>query len=493
MVYLCGSTSTISGKPCRQKTLTEGIFCSRHKDKCKKKMSPELKDTKGKFYCVKLNMHGNPCGSKVKLKGDVCSSHKTSDDIIRCGYINSTNGKTCRNKVKTKGIPCHKHINKVDRENLYTYCAGKTTRNKPCSFTVRKGHKFCKLHTEKEEVKSDNLVIEDITEEREFWRSLESINYDAYHVSSLGKIWSDRQDKLLEGTKNSNEYMTVGLTDNDGNERHIGIHTIMGKIFLGITKEDAKNGWSVDHINRDRSDNRLINLRRATQSQQNKNQDRSETKIGRGVQKLSIDGKLIRTFATIREAALYLNIPKTTMKSILSRKEYKGFVYRDSSGDDFPGEVWLSSLEAYPELNVFWVSSEGRYKLANGVIRTGSKSGNYLIGMFPYKNSNKRKKFILHVPIARIWNGPCPQDKDEIHHIDGDGTNNRPENLVYVTKSEHARLDHGVPVRQLSIKGNFIAKFDSIVEAREVTGAKCISQVINGRCKISGGYRWESS
>ena len=78
-----------------------------------------------------------------------------------------------------------------------------------------------------------------------------------------------------------------------------------------------------------------------------------------------------------------------------------------------------------------------------------------------------------------------------MHHIDGDGTNNNVENLMYVTGSENTRFACGTKVRQLSIGGKPIAEYDSIEEAREKSGASGISQAINGGSKTSGGFRWE--
>lgn len=35
---------------------------------------------------------------------------------------------------------------------------------------------------------------------------------------------------------------------------------------------------------------------------------------------------------------------------------------------------------------------------------------------------------------------PCPKGKER-HHIDGNTLNNQPENIMFVTRKEHARLD----------------------------------------------------
>lgn len=45
----------------------------------------------------------------------------------------------------------------------------------------------------------------------------------------------------------------------------------------------------------------------------------------------------------------------------------------------------------------------------------------------------------VHVMTAEAWYGPRPQGHD-IHHINSDKCDNRPENLIYLPRSTHLRL-----------------------------------------------------
>ncbi len=52
-------------------------------------------------------------------------------------------------------------------------------------------------------------------------------------------------------------------------------------------------------------------------------------------------------------------------------------------------------------------------------------------------------KHRLHRLICEAFHGPCPEGQ-ECRHLDGDPSNNRPENLVALTKQQHHKL-HGTP------------------------------------------------
>lgn len=80
-------------------------------------------------------------------------------------------------------------------------------------------------------------------------------------VSDLGRIRRS-SGRITKGTKKKGGYYHCNI-----DQSNVSIHRLVCETFL----ENPDNKPTVDHINRDRGDNRLINLRWATYSEQQMN------------------------------------------------------------------------------------------------------------------------------------------------------------------------------------------------------------------------------
>ncbi len=119
-----------------------------------------------------------------------------------------------------------------------------------------------------------------------------------------------------------------------------------------------------------------------------------------------------------------------------------------------------------------------------------------------YKNG-KQRHFKVHRLVA-IHFLPNPKGKREINHINGCKSDNRAENLEWVTPKENMKHAYSVlkirpqqsqlmPVAKLSLDGEVIEVFDSIQDAVRATGllATGICACCRGKKKKCGGFRWE--
>lgn len=118
--------------------------------------------------------------------------------------------------------------------------------------------------------------------DEEIWRPC--VGFPDYFVSHLGNVVSTKlgSRKLLKPYTDSNGYLMVGLfvdyaTHHVDGRIKIAVHRLVADAFLATDKLRPL----VDHINRNKKDNRIFNLRRATHHENALNKKQSD-KDGRG-------------------------------------------------------------------------------------------------------------------------------------------------------------------------------------------------------------------
>lgn len=104
--------------------------------------------------------------------------------------------------------------------------------------------------------------------QEEEWRAYD----DNYEVSNLGKV--RRNGHVLNGSLGSSGYRHV-IIYNNGTKKIKDIHSLVSHCFLGEKPE----GLVCDHIDRDRLNNCVSNLRYITQKENSRNSSRYRSDI----------------------------------------------------------------------------------------------------------------------------------------------------------------------------------------------------------------------
>ena len=164
-------------------------------------------------------------------------------------------------------------------------------------------------------------------------------------------------------------------------------------------------------------------------------------------------------------------------------------------------EIWRS-IKDYPG---YEVSNLGRVRSFNfnrvriKTLITHKPTG--YIAVYLYKH-NKIKNAKVHRLVAQAFI-PNPENKPQVNHIDGDKTNNKADNLEWCTPSENQRHANRTGLRdykyckkavsQYSKTGEFVASYNSTLEAEKVTGVyhSHISRCCKGKSKIACGFVWK--
>ena len=325
---------------------------------------------------------------------------------------------------------------------------------------------------------------------QEIWVNMEKLGYPNYSVSNFGRVKNDVSNKIILGST-VRGYKLIYLPHVTGKSKYIPVHRLIALSFLG---EPPDIGMSVDHINRDRSDNRLSNLRWATQKQQCLNKTFSQSSITtKKVEQCKMDGSIIKVWNSRIEAAnsLGLNVRRITACCTGKKKFYRNYLWRNSIIQDKPGEIWKPSID--PDFAGFFVSSLGRVRTLNNTITYGSESSGYK--RTSIRNNGIVKTKMVHCLIAESFLGK--QDL-YVNHKDGNKSNNMIQNLEYVTLNENTQhaFDTGLhsgqtAVIKCDINGIELDRYQSIKKAETSLGVGGIWSVLAGKTKTAGGYVWK--
>jgi|SRR4028118_34028 NUMOD4 motif. len=100
----------------------------------------------------------------------------------------------------------------------------------------------------------------------ERWRVV--VGFPDYVVSDLGRIYSNKSKKFLKVRPSTNGYAKVNLYSAPYKYRTRNVHNLVMEAFIGLpVKTNPDDFMVIDHINDNKMDCRLANLRYITQSE----------------------------------------------------------------------------------------------------------------------------------------------------------------------------------------------------------------------------------
>jgi hypothetical protein len=225
---------------------------------------------------------------------------------------------------------------------------------------------------------------------------------------------------------------------------------------------------TADHIDRNRSNDSLSNLRWADKSLQVTNRDYSDT-VGKQVPVIATRGDEVRCFNSFKEACIALNVSHGNISRVI-KGEYKqtgGWSFKYQYIDDRPGEEW----KLYG--NKTHVSNHGRVKrevyggFTEVTLRAKSPYFTLVVG---------KKKMPLHHVVVELFGDFIERRRIdptcEVDHKDSDTRNNHISNLRIMSLIDHQLKTHAIPVIVESIADGSRREFPSLVEAAKYMGVK---------------------
>lgn len=182
----------------------------------------------------------------------------------------------------------------------------------------------------------------------------------------------------------------------------------------------------------------------------------------------------------------------------------------------FDGLYEVSNLGSVRSLCRYVNGFNGKKLKKGKKLKTTINIQGYCVVDICYKN--KRKQYRVHRLVAEAFI-PNPENKPYIDHINTIRSDNRVENLRWVTAQENRNNEltkikcselqkgekgywygctgssnpHAKAVKQYTLDGEYLCTFDSIVDAHKALNVEKshIYQCCKGIYKSSLGYRWE--
>ena len=262
-----------------------------------------------------------------------------------------------------------------------------------------------------------------------------------YLINKEGNIKSLLTNKILTEniSQKYNTYKRIKLVDKNGKRKNYLLHRLVYQSFNG----EINKNMVIDHINQNKQDNRLDNLRMITQGENVKNCEKTYSKI---VSNETNDN--------------FINI------SI----KYKNY--------DFSN---------------YKINENGEIKNKHSKILKTTKKNGYLFCYLYDKLTNEKITISIHQLVATIFLINS-NNYIIVHHKDNNRENNNYQNLEWTTHKQNIIYTQGKKIGQYNMNNELIKIFDSVNDAfRELNKiyGNNIRLVCEDKRKSAFGYRWK--
>lgn len=335
-------------------------------------------------------------------------------------------------------------------------------------------------------LEAKNKPIElDETKEWKFMRDNEE-----FKISDYGDIYSLKSNMLLKPTLCHIGYYRIKLTIN-GEKVHFLIHRLTYDTFIGITDKNKV----IDHIDRNKLNNHISNLREVSVAENNKNRDVNykTTKINQ----YTLEGEFVKLWNSKKEIKeqtkySYERIKKNCENKIASANNFK-WEYVDKidvvndTSEFTPVKTDDNKLYSKYKINKNGdIINDKNIKMKKSIT-----CGYNCINLISDDGILKFFKINRLVAITFLEN---PNNYLVVNHIDENKLNDNVENLEWCSHEQNMAHSQGKKINQIDIKtGQIIKMFDSISDAQREMKQKSrmgISGVCSGNRKSAGGYKW---
>lgn len=259
-------------------------------------------------------------------------------------------------------------------------------------------------------------------------------DFDGYYVTKDGNIWNDNKKRYLKLiVKNGYNMCTI-------NTKSLTVGRIVAEAFI----PNPNNYTIVSHKNGNKTDDNAENLDWTTKQAAVTNHNKVTSHARHVIQK-DTKGNIIATFNSVTEAAVAVNVDRTTVGKVLSGKNNTagGYVFEYEDKKYEHQEFDKSGIEI-KDFSNYYIYNDGRVynkdKKAYLVPCSTDNGYEYVtLGKKGEKTANgkhAKKNMYIHILVATHFLKKGKDHKD-VNHKDFNKANNHIDNLEWCTHSEN--------------------------------------------------------
>ena len=335
-------------------------------------------------------------------------------------------------------------------------------------------------------LEAKNKPIElDETKEWKFMRDNEE-----YKVSNFADVYSVKSNIILKPNLLHIGYYMIRVAVNKEKQDWL-LHRLVYDTFIGMTDKNKV----IDHIDRNKLNNHISNLREVTVAENNKNRDVNykTTKINQ----YTLEGQFVKLWNSKKEIKeqtkySYKQIKKNCENKIASADNFK-WEYVDKidvvndTSEFVPVKTDDDKIYSYYKINKNGdIINEKNIKMKKSIT-----CGYNCINLTSDNGILKFFKINRLVAITFLVN---TNNYLVVNHIDENKLNDNVDNLEWCSHEQNMAHSQGKKINQIDIKtGQIIKTFDSISDAQREMKQKSrmgISGVCSGNRKSACGYKW---
>jgi hypothetical protein len=339
-------------------------------------------------------------------------------------------------------------------------------------------------------IKINNIDDKILTDSTKKWKNIPG--YDNYKISSDGICFS-LHSGILKPSLYESGYYAVTLSKNNKPVKKV-IHRLVFEIF---NNKKCEKNMVIDHIDRNKLNNNITNLREVSRSINGLNVEKKQLINHETIIQYDLNNNIIKKWNSrkeLMEKFIITNCNNITNCCLGKQKTAYKFIWkyedRDNKIDDY---IAIKNIDNN-SFSKYKINENGTVINLKGQIIQPMVRGAYLsVNLITDNNINK--SLYVHRLVAYTFIKNINNKNNTVNHIDKNKLNNNINNLEWVSPSDNTKHSLGKKINMIEHKSNEIIKqFNSIRDAYLYLGRKSfngfITDVCNGKKETYLNYKW---